>query len=69
MIIVRFGIKNNASLKIERWGFSMMDFTWKVFTQTGSIDTYLLFKELEKENQEIPGNLNEELAQIDFPIS
>ena len=47
----------------------MLDFTWKVFTQTGNIDTYLLFKELEKENSEIPGNLNEELAHIDFPIS
>ncbi len=50
-------------------GVSMMDFTWKVFLQTGNIDTYLLFKELEKENQEIPGNLNDELAQIDFPVS
>jgi hypothetical protein len=47
----------------------MMDFTWKLFAQTGDIDTYLLFKELEKENQEIPGNQNEELAQIDFPVS
>ncbi|MBI0576383.1 MULTISPECIES: YqzL family protein [Bacillaceae] len=47
----------------------MMDFTWKVFTQTGNIDTYLLFKELEKENQEIPGNQNEDLAELDFPIS
>ena len=47
----------------------MLDFTWKVFTQTGNIDTYLLFKELEKEKQEIPGNLDDELAQIDFPVS
>ncbi|WP_174730179.1 YqzL family protein [Mesobacillus harenae] len=47
----------------------MIDFTWKVFSQTGNIDTYLLFKELEKENQEIPGNQEEELAQLDFPIS
>lgn len=47
----------------------MMDFTWKVFTQTGNIDTYLLFKEMEKENQEIPGNQIEELAKIDFPVS
>jgi YqzL-like protein len=47
----------------------MMDFTWKVFLQTGNIDTYLLFKELEKENQEIPGNQNEELAQFDYPVS
>ncbi len=46
----------------------MLDLTWNVFTQTGNIDTYLLYKELEKESQEIPGNSNEELAQIDFPI-
>lgn len=47
----------------------MLDFTWKVFSQTGNIDTYLLFKEMEKEKQEIPGNQDEELAQFDFPIS
>nr|WP_269153279.1 YqzL family protein [Neobacillus sedimentimangrovi] len=47
-----------------------MDFTWKIFSQTGNIDTYLLFKELEKEKQEIeiPSKLDEELAQIDYPI-
>nr|WP_240465385.1 YqzL family protein [Neobacillus thermocopriae] len=47
-----------------------MDFTWKIFSQTGNIDTYLLFKELEKEKQEIetPNKLDEELAQIDYPI-
>ncbi|AUZ39508.1 YqzL family protein, partial [Bacillus sp. MBGLi79] len=33
-----------------------------------SVDTYLLFKELEKENLERPEVLEEELAQIDFPI-
>ncbi|WP_064537409.1 MULTISPECIES: YqzL family protein [Bacillaceae] len=47
----------------------MLDFTWKVFSQTGNIDTYLLFKELEQERREIPGNQEEELAEIDFPIS
>ena len=47
----------------------MMDFTWKVFTQTGNIDTYLLFKELEKETKEIPDNQDDELAIIDFPVS
>ncbi|GGJ83320.1 YqzL family protein [Lentibacillus kapialis] len=26
----------------------MIDFTWKVFSQTGNIETYLLLKELEK---------------------
>jgi hypothetical protein len=47
----------------------MLDFTWKVFSQTGNIDTYLLFKELEKTNHEIPGTQDEELADVDFPIS
>ncbi|MCA1031789.1 YqzL family protein [Bacillus timonensis] len=48
----------------------MLDFTWKVFSNTGNIDTYLLFKEMEKENQEGPDLLeNEELAQLDSPIS
>lgn len=47
----------------------MLDFTWKVFTQTGNIDTYLLFKEMEKEMQEIPVNLDDEPAQMDFPVS
>jgi Icc-related predicted phosphoesterase len=50
-------------------GVSMLDFTWKVFVQTGNIDTYLLFKELENEKKEIPDNLDDELAQIDFPVS
>lgn len=27
----------------------MYEFTWKVFKETGSVDTYLLLKELEKE--------------------
>lgn len=45
----------------------MLDFTWKVFSQTGNIDTYLLFKELEKDNQE-PGNQEDELAEAEFPF-
>ncbi|WNS74335.1 YqzL family protein [Bacillus sp. DTU_2020_1000418_1_SI_GHA_SEK_038] len=47
----------------------MMDFTWKVFSQTGNIDTYLLFKELEQETQDIPGNQDAELTEADFSIS
>lgn len=47
----------------------MLDFTWKIFSNTGNIDTYLLFKEIEKEKQELPGNQDEELAEVDFPIS
>lgn len=47
----------------------MLDFTWKVFSQTGNVDMYLLFKELEKENHEGPNDFEDELAEIDFPIS
>lgn len=47
----------------------MLDFTWRVFSETGNIDTYLLFKELEKARIEIPGNLDDELAHIDSPVS
>ncbi|MEI4789296.1 YqzL family protein [Bacillus sp. FJAT-53060] len=46
----------------------MLNFTWNVFSQTGSVDTYLLFKELEKENLERPDVLKEEIARLDFPI-
>ncbi|MCD8511984.1 MAG: YqzL family protein [Bacillus sp. (in: Bacteria)] len=28
----------------------MMDLTWKVFSMTGNIDSYLLYKEFEKDN-------------------
>ncbi|MBU9712066.1 YqzL family protein [Evansella tamaricis] len=27
----------------------MMDLTWKVFSMTGNIDSYLLFKEVERD--------------------
>jgi hypothetical protein len=46
----------------------MLDFTWKVFAQTGNIDTYLLFKELEKDNQEMPEKYDEKLAEIEYPF-
>ncbi|MRG86625.1 YqzL family protein [Salinibacillus xinjiangensis] len=29
----------------------MIDFTWKVFSQTGNIETYLLMKELENSHK------------------
>lgn len=47
----------------------MLDLTWKLFSNTGNIDTYLLFKELEKENYDEPGEQEDELAENDFPIS
>ncbi|MBS4173570.1 YqzL family protein [Bacillus sp. FJAT-49736] len=47
----------------------MLEFTWKFFTETGSIDTYLLFKELEKEGQDEPMKTEHEISEIDYPIS
>jgi hypothetical protein len=32
----------------------MKEFTWKVFSETGNIDTYLLYKELEHEITAMP---------------
>ncbi|MBP1080709.1 MULTISPECIES: YqzL family protein [Bacillus] len=46
----------------------MLNFTWTVFSQTGNVDTYLLFKELEKEKTEVPERLDNKLAEIDYPI-
>ncbi len=39
----------------------MIDLTWKVFSQTGNIETYLLMKELEEEHY----NSNESNVQND----
>lgn len=30
----------------------MLDFTWKVFSMTGAVETYLLLKELENDEEE-----------------
>lgn len=38
----------------------MIDFTWKLFSQTGNIETYLLFKELENETHQAAYYKNEE---------
>lgn len=47
----------------------MLDFTWKLFLKTGNIDTYLLYKELEKESQSARSSKEEELAEADFPLT
>ena len=52
---------------MERCG-SMLDFTWKIFSQTGNIDTYLLFKELERERQELADEQEWDVKEMDFPI-
>ncbi|RDI44000.1 YqzL family protein [Falsibacillus pallidus] len=46
----------------------MLELTWKFFVQTGSIDTYLLFKELEKDNPVMPSYPDDEMTEINFPI-
>ncbi|KUP06019.1 hypothetical protein Q75_10190 [Bacillus coahuilensis p1.1.43] len=49
----------------------MLDFTWKVFSETGNIDTYLLFKELEGNEDGKSSYLEhtEQLVESDFPLS
>lgn len=48
----------------------MIDFTWKVFSQTGNIETYLLMKEIENE-YDIEGKQteteNEDVSTINTP--
>jgi hypothetical protein len=50
-------------------GFMMLDFTWEIFAETGNVDTYLLFKEMEVDKQGRAEQSDEELAHIDFPVS
>ncbi|MGG3161788.1 YqzL family protein [Geobacillus stearothermophilus] len=47
----------------------MLEFTWKLFSQTGNIDTYLLFKELEREQRLGGEEQNNDQKEIDQPIS
>lgn len=47
----------------------MLDFTWKFFSKTGSIETYLLLKEMEKYVNDEMDQHEEELAHLDSPIS
>lgn len=47
----------------------MLEFTWKVFSQTGDINTYLLMKEIERDYQETTDDSSGELAEIDTPLS
>ncbi|RSK27883.1 YqzL family protein [Bacillus sp. HMF5848] len=47
----------------------MLDFTWKVFEQTGNVNTYLLFKQMEQERFEGPEDNECELAEAELPFS
>jgi len=46
----------------------MLDFSWKVFSMTGNVDTYLLLKELERDSDEQFGQEDiEEIETTDLP--
>ncbi|CAM3106677.1 YqzL family protein [Sporolactobacillus spathodeae] len=43
----------------------MLDFTWKVFCMTGNIDSYLLMKEIEMDqDKQLPKELEQEEPSI-----
>ncbi|MCD8501243.1 MAG: YqzL family protein [Bacillaceae bacterium] len=42
----------------------MLDFSWKVFSMTGNIDTYLLLKEIERETDVTSVEYTEKLEDI-----
>ncbi|MGY0692889.1 YqzL family protein [Virgibacillus sp. FSP13] len=46
----------------------MIDFTWKLFSQTGNVETYLLLKELETEPNGQTRHENDEITQHDTKI-
>lgn len=47
----------------------MLDFTWKVFSETGSVEMYLLYKEIEKGGKYPPLEQEQQLAVSDFPVA
>ncbi|MCR2820429.1 YqzL family protein [Lederbergia panacisoli] len=47
----------------------MYEFTWKVFKETGNVDTYLLLKELEKEEHMSILPYMENSDEIDYPVT
>jgi hypothetical protein len=48
-MISPFTIKLNRK-SLRKVEFFVLDLTWKVFCMTGSVDTYLLMKEMEKDD-------------------
>ncbi|AIF43398.1 YqzL family protein [Virgibacillus sp. SK37] len=48
----------------------MLDLTWKVFSQTGNIETYLLMKELENEPNTVEGKTaqQEDMSSINLNL-
>ncbi len=46
----------------------MIEFTWNVFRQTGSVDTYLLLKELERQSDANQPVIEDEMDELNIPI-
>ncbi|WP_226036934.1 YqzL family protein [Aquibacillus saliphilus] len=44
----------------------MIDFSWKIFSQTGNIETYLLMKELETVyDKDVTKRMDEDITELD----
>ncbi|WNF37724.1 YqzL family protein [Bacillaceae bacterium IKA-2] len=43
----------------------MLDFSWKVFSMTGCVDTYLIMKEIERDTVEPTEEYLEKLDEVD----
>lgn len=46
-------------------GFLVIDVSWKIFSQTGNIEAYLLMKELETVHDQDYSIPNDELTELD----
>lgn len=65
-MISPFAIKLNIK-SLRRVEFFVLDLTWKIFCMTGSVDTYLLMKEMEKDDTETGETpLDEEGSEFDM---
>lgn len=47
----------------------MLDFSWKVFSMTGNVDTYLIMKEIERDTTQSQEEFIEKLDEIDTPTN
>ncbi|WP_186575754.1 YqzL family protein [Aquibacillus kalidii] len=43
----------------------MTDLSWKFFSQTGNIETYLLMKELESVYEDAPEQMNQDFIKLE----
>ncbi|UTW69941.1 YqzL family protein [Anaerobacillus sp. HL2] len=43
----------------------MLDFSWKVFSMTGNVDTYLAMKEIERDTKGQSERFKEKLEELD----